>query len=268
MVQKNKKGGRKADPVKEIERLLENQASDIEIAAHVAALADDEIPDDCDDETPAADHTVTTLAVIILDVSGSVSPYSKEVLGSLTGLVKKLKDDSLTALGVRIAVVTTWEKVWHFEAAADFEVGDLTFGSGTPLGRVTSRACRLVEEEMEASAAAGRPLNKMLAALITDGKPTSESPADTRQGAKDAKRMREGKPPLNFFVFKVGQGQPGEFLRQVAGKNPVVHAAEPEAAYQKIFDWLAGAIKSASMSQHDEVVPAPDLPPGCRLSIE
>jgi uncharacterized protein YegL len=197
-----------------------------------------------------------------------VSPDRKEVVDSLTGLVKKLQSDALTAIGVRIAVITTWEKVWDFLPAADFEVSDLNFGSSTPLGRVTSRACRLVEEEMEASAAAGRPLNKMLAALITDGKPTGESPADTRQGVNDAKRMREGKPPLNFFVFKVGPGEPGEFLRQVAGKKPVVHAAEPEAAYQKIFDWLAGAIKSASMSQPEEKAETPDLPPGCRFSVE
>jgi uncharacterized protein YegL len=267
-VRTGKKGRPKADPVKEIETLLENQASDIEIAAHVAAIADDEIPEEGYDETPEGDHTVTTLAVIGLDVSGSVSPYHDEVVDSLTGLVKKLKDDSLTALGVRIAVVTTWEKVWEFEPAADFEVSELTFGSSTPLGRVTSRACRLVEEEMEASAAAGRPMNKMLFALITDGKPTGESPADTRQGVKDAKRMQEGRPPLNFFVFKVGRGLPGEFLHQVAGKKPVVHAAEPEAAYQKLFSWLAGTIKSASMSQPEEAAETPDLPPGFRFSVE
>jgi uncharacterized protein YegL len=254
--------------VKEIEKLLQNDASDIEIAAHVADLADDEIPDEGCDESPEADHTVTTLAVIILDVSGSVSPYRDEVVDSLTGLVEKLQDDSLTAIGVRLAVVNTWQTVWHFTPAADFEVLDLGFGSSTPLGRVTSRACQLVEEEMEASAAAGRPRTKMLAALITDGKPTGESPAETRQGVNDAKRMREGKPPLNFFVFKVGPGEPGEFLRQVAGKKPVVHAAEPEAAYQKIFDWLAGAIKSAYMSQPNEAAETPDLPPGCRFSIE
>jgi uncharacterized protein YegL len=127
--------------------------------------------------------------------------------------------------------------------------------------------CRLVEEQMEASAAAGRPLNKLLAAIITDGKPAGESPDDTRRGVKDAKRMREGKPPLNFFVFKVGPGEAGEFLRQVAGKNPVIHAAEPETGYRKIFDWLAGAIKSASMSQPNEAAETPELPHDFRLSI-
>jgi uncharacterized protein YegL len=268
MVQKNKKGGRKADPVKEIEKLLQNDASDIEIAAHAADLADDEIPDEDYDDTPEADHTVTTIGVVIIDVSGSVWPYSEEVQGSVTGLVKKLQSDALTALGVRIAVLTTWEKVWGFQPAADFEVPELTFGSSSPLGRVTSRACELIEEEMESAAAVGRPLNKMLAALITDGQPRGESPAETRQGANDAKRMREGKPPLNFFVFKVGAGLPGEFLRQVAGKKPIIHAAEPEAAYQKIFDWLAGAIKSASMSQPEEKAETPELPSGLGLSIE
>jgi uncharacterized protein YegL len=267
-VRTGKKGGRKADPVKEIEKLIQNSASDIEIAARVAALADDEGEDESDEESPEADHTVTTLAVIVLDVSGSVSPYSKEVVESLTGLVKKLQDDSLTAIGVRIAVVTTWETVWEFMPAAEFEVSDLTFGSSTPLGRVTSRACKLVEEEMEASAAAGRPLNKMLAALITDGQPRGESPADTRQGVKDARRMREGKPPLNFFVFKVGPGEPGEFLRQVAGTKPVIHAAEPETGYRKLFNWLAGTIKSASMSQPEEKSETPELPPGFRMSVE
>jgi uncharacterized protein YegL len=268
MVQKNKKGGRKADPVKEIEKLLQNDASDIEIAAHVAALADEEIPDESYDETPEADHTVTTLAVIILDVSGSVSPYSEEVVSSLTGLVQKLQSDALTAIGVRIAVVTTWENVWEFLPAADFKVNLLTFASSSPLGRVTSSACALVEEEMEASAAAGRPLNKMLAALITDGQPKGESPAETRRGVKDAKRMQEGKPPLNFFVFKVGSGEPGEFLRQVAGKKPIIHAAEPETAYRKIFDWLAGTIKSASMSQQNEVAETAPLPQDFRLSVQ
>src|SRR5262249_32179265 len=202
-VRTGKKGGRKADPVKEVEKLLQNAPSDIEIAAHVADLADDESQYDGDDDAPEADHTVTTIAVIVLDVSGSVAPYSEEVVGSLTGLVQKLQSDALTAIGVRIAVVTTWENVWEFLPAADFKVNLLSFASSSPLGRVTSRACALVEEEMAASAAAGRPLNKMLAALITDGLPRGESPADTRQGVKDAKRMREGKPPLNFFVFKV-----------------------------------------------------------------
>ncbi len=258
----DKKGGRKADPVKAIEKLIQNQASDLEIAAHVAALVDDESQDNGDEDAPEADHTVTTLAVIGLDVSGSVSPYSEEVVGSLAGLVKKLQSDALTAIGVRIAVVTTWEKVWEFKPAADFKVPDLTFGSSSPLGRVTSRVCRLIEEEMEASAAAGRPLNKMLAAIITDGQPRGESPADTRQGVMDAKRMREGKPPLNFFVFKIGQGEPGEFLRQVAGKKPIIHAAEPETAYRKIFDWLAGTIKSAFISQPQEKARTPELSPG------
>src|SRR5262249_14709682 len=156
-----------------------------------------------------ADHTVSTLAVLGLDVSGSVMDNSDEVVESVNGLVKKLKHDSLTALGVRIALVTTWEKVWEFKPAADFEVGALNFGSGSPLAGVRTRACRPVEEEREASAAAGRPINKMLAAPITDGRPAGESPDETRRGAKDAQRMREGKPPLNFFVFKVGQGEPG-----------------------------------------------------------
>jgi uncharacterized protein YegL len=105
-------------------------------------------------------------------------------------------------------------------------------------------------------------------ALITDGQPKGESPAETRRGVKDAKRMQEGKPPLNFFVFKVGSGEPGEFLRQVAGKKPIIHAAEPETAYRKIFDWLAGTIRSASMSQPEERAETPGLPPGLGLSIE
>ena len=263
-----KNGQKKDDPKTRMEELLQNEASDIEIAPDVAALADEESQGADDGETPEVDHTVTTLAVIVLDVSGSVSPYSKEVAQSLNGLVKKLKDDALTAIGVRIAVITTWEAVWEFTPASDFTVWPLKLGSGTPLGRVTSQACELVEEEMEASAAAGRPLNKMLVAFITDGQQTGESPAETRRGVKDAKRMREGRPPLNFFVFKVGPGEPGEFLRAVAGTKPVIHAAEPETGYRKIFEWLAGTIRSASMSQPNEMVETDELPQGLRLSIE
>jgi uncharacterized protein YegL len=263
-----KKGRPSIDPMKKLEELLHQERSNLEVVQHAASPPDDESKEANDGDAPEADHALTTLAVIILDVSGSVSPYAKEVVDSLIELLKKLKDDAFTALGIRVGVVTTWETVWKFKAAADFEVPALTFGSGTPLGRVTSSACRLVEEEMEASAAAGRPLNKMLVALITDGKPAGESPDETRQGVRDAKRMREGRPPLNFFVFKVGRGEPGDFLRAVAGPKRVIHAAEPETAYNKIFNWLAGTMKSASMSQPNQVAETEELPQGLRLSIE
>jgi hypothetical protein len=102
--------------------------------------------------------------------------------------------------------------------------------------------------------------------VITDSQPNGESPEETREGIRQVKELRKGRPPLNVFGFFVGAGEPGEFLRSVCGDNPVIHADEPDEGYRHIFDWLLGAIQSCSRSQPGEAAEMPDLPRGlsCR----
>ncbi|MFO0808986.1 MAG: hypothetical protein U0746_10210 [Gemmataceae bacterium] len=260
-----KNGRPKADPAEELAKLLvPPESNDIEAAPWRPPAPDDEAPE-VDDDAPDADHVITTLAVIVLDVSGSVYPYADEVTGGFNGLSRYLRDDSLTAFGVRLSLVNTWLSVTPFVPAADFVEREFRFGSSTPLGRATSRACEQIEDEMAASAAAGRPINKIMMAVITDGIPKNESPAETRKGVEDVKRLRKGRPPLNVITFKCGPGEPGAFLRAISGSTPVIHASEPETGYREIFKWLASAIRSASESQPGEVAEAPDLTAGLRF---
>jgi uncharacterized protein YegL len=248
---RKKKTVPKEDPVERLEKLLRESESEA-----IAVIPDDE------DESSATDHSVTTLIIFVLDVSGSVAKYDREVVTSFGGLVGGLQDDHMMALGVRIAVVDTWEKITGFAIAKDFEPPDFSFGSSSPLGRVTSRACELLRTELKAAARDGRPVNKVLLVLITDSQPHGESPADTREGIRQAAAMRKGQPPLNVFGFFVSRGEPGEFLRSLCGENPVIHAAEPEEGYRRIFEWLLSALLSCSRSQPGQTVELPNLPRG------
>jgi uncharacterized protein YegL len=243
------------DPAELVEELLgESELSDFEAAPGP------------DDDAPATDHTVTTYALLGIDFSGSVAHRADEVVRNLKGLVRRLNDDALTALGVRIGVVTTWEKAIAFTAAKDFEVPEFTFGSNSPLGRMTSLGCELFAAELQNAASSGRPVNKCLAAFISDGLPHGETMAETREGVRRVNAMRAGSPPLNVFSFHVGEGDPAEFLYAVSRPNPVIQAAAPEDGYRLIFEWLLGAIQSCSRSQPGQVVEMPELPRGlvCR----
>ncbi len=254
-----KRNGQAAPKVDPADRLDEGLPG-LELTEFEAAPPED------DDEASAADHAVTTLVLIELDVSGSVKPYADVVTRSFADLVQKLRDDALTALGVRLAVVTTWQKLTPFAAVKDFVVPHLWFYSSSPLGRAASLGCEAVRAELKAAVKAGRPVNKMLMAVITDSKPKGESPQETREGVRQVRELREGRPPLNVFGFFVGPGEPGEFLRSLCGENPVVHAAEPDEGYRLIFNWLLGAIQSCSRSQPGEAAEMPPLPRGlvCR----
>jgi uncharacterized protein YegL len=239
------------DPVERIEKLLRESESD-----EFAAIPADE------DEPSGADHSPKTLVVFVLDVSGSVAKHDHEVVTSFGGLVGGLQDDHMTALGVRLGLIDTWMKVTDFALAKDFEPPDFMFGSSSPLGQATSRACELLRAELKAAAAQGRPVNKVLLVVITDSQPHGESPEDTREGVRKVAAMRKGHPPLNVFGFAVGRGEPGEFLRSLCGENPVIHAAEPEEGYRRIFEWLLSAIQSCSRSQPGQTVELPNLPRG------
>jgi uncharacterized protein YegL len=238
------------DPVERMEKLLEEAETD----------GFPDVPDD--DEPSATDHSVTTLVAFVLDTSGSVAKHDREVVTSFGGLVGGLQDDHMTALGVRLGLVDTWEKVTDFALAKDFEPPDFQFGSSSPLGRATSRACELLRAELKDSAAHGRPVNKVLLVVITDSLPHGEPPADTREGVRQVNAMRKGNPPLNVFGFFVGPGEPGEFLRSLCGDNPVIHAAEPEEGYRRIFEWLLSAIQSCAQSQPGQKVEMPRLQRG------
>jgi uncharacterized protein YegL len=227
-----------------------------DLAARLAGDPADE------DEPTATDHSVTTLVAFVLDISGSVVKHDNEVVTSFGGLVGGLQDDHMTALGVRLGLVDTWEKVTGFAVAKDFEPPDFLFGSSSPLGRATSRACELLRTELKAAAAHGRPVNKVLLVEITDSQPHGESPADTREGIRQVTAMRKGHPPINVFGFFVGPGQPGEFLRALCGDNPVIHAAEPEEGYRRIFEWLLSAIQSCAQSQPGQKIQLPNLSRG------
>jgi uncharacterized protein YegL len=252
MVQSGKKKTvPKEDPVERMERLLKESES-VDFTLIPAAA----------DEPSGTDHSVKTLVVTVLDVSGSVSKFDRVVVTSFGGLVGGLQADHMTALGVQIAVVDTWEKVTDFALAKDFAPPDFSFGSASPLGRTTSRACELLQSELKAAAAEGRPVNKVLLVVITDSKPNGESPADTREGIRQVTVMRKGHPPLNVFGFLVGPSEPGKFLRALCGDNPVIHAAEPEEGYRRIFEWLLSAIQSCSRSQPGQIVDLPNLPQG------
>jgi uncharacterized protein YegL len=239
------------DPVERMERLLKESDSD---GFSVIPAADD--------EPSVTDHSVTTLVVFVLDISGSVSKYDSQVVTSFGGLVSGLQDDHMTALGVRLALVDTWEKVTGFALAKDFEPPDFSFGSSSPLGRATTRACELLQAELKAAAAEGRPVNKVLLIEITDSLPHGESPADTREGVRQVNAMRKGNPPLNVFGFFVGPGEAGDYLRSLCGENPVIHAAEPEEGYRRIFEWLLSAIQSCALSQPKQMVQLPKLSQG------
>jgi uncharacterized protein YegL len=250
-VQRKKKAVPREDPVERLEKLLQESESE-----GFAVIPDDE------DEPSATDHSGKTIVVVVPDISGSVAKYDREVVTSFGGLVGGLQDDHMTALGVRLGVVDTWEKVTAFALAKDFEPPDFLFGSSSPLGRATSRACELLKTELKDAAAHGRPVNKLLLVLITDSQPHGESPADTREGIRQVSAMRKGHPPLNVFGFFVGPGEPRQFLRSLCGDNPVIHAAEPEEGYRRIFEWLLTAIQSCSRSQPGQTVELPNLPRG------
>lgn len=181
--------------------------------------------------------------VLLADVSGSMAG---EKIASLNQGVQlfanDLRDDSLAAKRVEIAVVTFGDNVnvvAEFGSAKSFYPQSLKAGGSTPMGEAINTAIDLVTARQKQYRDAGIPTYRSMIFCITDGVPTDA-------WDRAARRVREGEERKSFSFFAVGvDGADTNTLARISVNAPVVLKG---LAFADMFRWLSSSLSAVSRS--------------------
>lgn len=202
-----------------------------------------------------ADNQIRTPSVLLIDNSGSVSPYLQELNSGLRRFEQELKGDPIARTRADIAIITAGKDgvrlVQDFTLADEFTAPTIDAGGDTPLGTGANTALDLIASRKAVYKQNGVEHTRPWVFCLTDGAPT-----DVWQTAAARIHREEAERKIAFFAVGFGQVNM-KILAEIAPPNrpPLMLQG---TKFTDLFVWLS---KSQRIVSRQSVGTQASLPP-------
>lgn len=207
--------------------------------------------------------------VLVLDVSGSMAgkPIA-ELNQGLQDFAQVLKNDSLAALRVEVAVLTFGGQVrcldvrggggrevpceagQAFVTIDAFQPPTLSANGETPMGEALRRTLALLRERKDIYKANGADYFRPWVFLITDGQPNDNG----WEAVPDLVKEEERRKGLIFYAVGVENADMKTLARFSEDRPPMKLKG---LAFREMFQWLSKSLSAVAGSRPGEQVPLP-----------
>lgn len=183
--------------------------------------------------------------VVLLDTSGSMSPYTSELIRGIEAMQKALKEDALARGSVDVCIIAFDDsaRIIHpFTSIDKMFVPEINCGGNTAMHSAVAYAINELKARIKQYESLQVPQKRHWIFLLTVGHPT-----DTDNGEFDKLRDYQNRYLCTFYPMAVGNNADIDLLGSLNVANHMVLQASQED-FAGAFQWLSISLSQVSPS--------------------
>lgn len=177
---------------------------------------------------------------ILLDTSGSMSPYIKDLENAIQKFIEDTNKNEITKRRVDVAVIefnTEVNVIQEFTPIYLMKSVKLSAGGVTSMGKGIKSAIEIVSERTELYQRLGTPRFRPWIFMLTDGAPTDDI-TEAREMIRNEEKHKSGNSRLRFFALGVGELYDKEVLLSLTERVLDLNGYD----FNKAFNWLSDSL--------------------------